>query len=123
MAWSPDKMRRLLEDLIALDPETASLDDFEALRQRAIEARDTDGRQDSCAIARSVMVKNRKERAKTFDAYAYPIIRRMRYEDRLSIRQIADALNAKGVLSPTGRGWCYSSVSMIFHRNGDKSAA
>ncbi len=122
MAWSPAQMRRLLEDLIALDPETATLDDYEALRQRAIGLRAFD-RNESLENARSVMAKNREARIKEFDAQVYPIIRKLRYKDKMSVRQIADALNGMNVPSPTGRGWAYSSVNMVFQRNGDKSAA
>jgi DNA invertase Pin-like site-specific DNA recombinase len=56
---------------------------------------------------------------KTADAYAraiYPIINKIRASGAISLREIADALNARGIATPRGAQWHPTSVKNVVKR-------
>jgi Recombinase/Resolvase, N terminal domain len=49
-------------------------------------------------------------------ANVLPVIREIQREGATSLRDIADALNARGITTPRGRAWFATSVSNVLAR-------
>jgi DNA invertase Pin-like site-specific DNA recombinase len=66
--------------------------------------------------ARKNAVASIREAAEHHAANVLPIIREIRRAGATSLRQIADALNARGISTPRGGEWHASSVRNVLER-------